>query len=59
MDTSLSRLQLAAEQMNDSLDEQLRLAQILTIYINYGVDKVLDTNKNLSSWAQSRSETNN
>lgn len=47
IDTSLSQLQLAAEEMSESLDEQLRLAQILTIYINYGVDKVLDVNKNL------------
>lgn len=48
IDTSLSQLQLAAEEMSESLDEQLRLAQILTIYINYGVDKVLNLNKNIA-----------
>lgn len=47
IDSSLSQLQLAAEEMSESLDEQLRLAQILTLYINYGVDKVLDINKNI------------
>jgi len=45
MDVSLSQLQRMAEDMSRSLDEQLKLAQLLTIYLNYGVDQVMGANK--------------
>lgn len=48
VDASLTQLQMAAEEMEKSLDEQIKLAQILTIYLNYGVDQVIDINKNLA-----------
>lgn len=49
LDASLNQLQQVAEEVNQSLDEQIKLAQMLTIYLNYGVDQVLATNEKLSA----------
>lgn len=48
MDISLTQLQRLAEDIGDSLDEQIRLANLLTIYLNYGADKVININDKLS-----------
>lgn len=48
IDASLTHLQHVAEDMGQSLDEQIKMAQMLTIYLNYGVDKVLAANENLN-----------
>lgn len=47
VDASLTQLQHIAEDMGQSLDEQIRLAQMLTIYLNYGVDQVIGANERL------------
>lgn len=44
VDASISQLQQVAEDMRESLDEQLKLAQRLTIYLNYGVSHTTDAN---------------
>lgn len=41
IDASLTQLQQIAEDMGQSLEEQTRMAQMLTIYLDYGVDQVL------------------
>lgn len=48
IDASLTHLQQVAEDMGQSLDEQVKMAQMLTIYLNYGVDQVLAANENLN-----------
>lgn len=48
IDASLTHLQQMAEDMGQSLDEQVKMAQMLTIYLNYGVDQVLAANENLN-----------
>lgn len=48
IDASLTHLQQVAEDMGQSLDEQIKMAQMLTMYLNYGVDQVLAANENLN-----------
>lgn len=48
MDISLNQLQRLAENMGDSLDEQVRLANLLTIYLNYGADQVINIKDKLN-----------
>lgn len=49
VDASLVKLQHDAEDMGESLDEQIKLAQMLTIYLNYGADQLLGTNEKLAA----------
>lgn len=47
VDASLVQLRQVAEEMSKSIDEQIKLAQMLTIYLNYGVDQVIGANQTL------------
>lgn len=47
MDASLVQLQLAAEEMETTLEQQTRLANLLAIYLNHGAEQVLEANKRL------------
>lgn len=49
MNASLTQLQQMAEEMADSLEEQTRLAQLMTIYLNHGIDQMLGANKKLAA----------
>lgn len=49
VDASLTQLQLMAEDMSQSLEEQTRLANMLAIYLNFGLNQVTDANQNLNN----------
>lgn len=48
VDACLSQLQQIAEDMGDSLDEQIKLAQILAIYLDFGADQAMRANEKLA-----------
>lgn len=47
VDVSLNQLHQLAEDMGQSLEEQIRLAQMLNVYLNFGIDRVINVNENL------------
>lgn len=47
MDVGLAQLHQLAEDMQETLDEQTRLANMLAIYLSHGTDQVIATNKRL------------
>lgn len=49
VDASLMQFQRLAHEMSESLDEQIKLAQLLTVYLNHGVEQVVDTSQNLQA----------
>lgn len=49
MDASLMQLQLAAEEMGQTLEQQVRMADLLTVYLNHGVEQALESNKRLEA----------
>lgn len=49
VDASLMQLQQVAEDMGESLDEQIKLAQRLTIYLNYGIDQAIGAHNLLAA----------
>lgn len=49
VDASLMQLQQVAEDMSESLDDQLKLAQRLTIYLNYGIEQATNANNLLTA----------
>lgn len=49
VEACLAQLQQVAEEMGDSLDEQIRMAQILAIYLDFGADQALRANEKLAA----------
>lgn len=47
VEAGLSQLQQMAEEMGESLEEQVRLAKMLTIYLNHGVEQMMSANLKL------------
>jgi hypothetical protein len=47
MDASLAQLQLTAEEMETTFEQQTRLANLLAAYLNHGAEQVLEANKRL------------
>lgn len=48
VDACLSQLQQIAEDMGESLDEQIKLAQILAIYLDFGAEQAMRANEKLA-----------
>lgn len=49
IDASLSQLQQLAEEIGQSLEEQIQLAQLLNLYLQYGTNQVIGMNEDLAS----------
>lgn len=48
VDVSLTQLQQMNQEIGHSLDEQIRLARMLAVYLDYGVDQVMGINETLA-----------
>lgn len=49
VDSCLSQLHRVNEEIGRDLDDQIALAQMLTVYLNFGADQVIGMNKKLNS----------
>lgn len=47
VDVSLNQLHQLAEEMGQSIEEQIRLAQMLNVYLNFGIDRIINVNENI------------